>query len=131
MEKKTFDAPALYADHHVSEVRRLLTALPGVKDVYASSAFYIIEVTYDPDKISPDKIEEILRQSGYLDELPLPQESGTPVTQGEKKNGSFRHTATFEQTPVIAFKREISLPYRGRPLWPCPGFGVLKVEEDE
>jgi copper chaperone CopZ len=47
METKTFDAPALYADHHVTEVRRILLELEGVTDVYASSAFQTVEVTYD------------------------------------------------------------------------------------
>ena len=45
METKSFEAPALYGDHHVSEVRRILLELTGVNEVYvSSSAFQIIEV---------------------------------------------------------------------------------------
>ena len=52
METKAFEAPALYGDHHVSEVQSILKELPGIEDVYASSAFQAIEVTFD-EKESP------------------------------------------------------------------------------
>ena len=48
MEKKSFKLPAMYADHHVVEVRRILLEMPGVQDVYASSAFQVADVTFDP-----------------------------------------------------------------------------------
>ena len=53
MEKITVDLPTMYGDHHVTDVRRILLALPGVEDVYASSAFRLVEVTFDPTKTSP------------------------------------------------------------------------------
>ena len=37
METKAFEAPALYGDHHVSEVQSILKELPGIDEVYASS----------------------------------------------------------------------------------------------
>jgi copper chaperone CopZ len=62
----TFDTPALYGDHHVMEVRRILLEVPGVEDVYASSGFRIVEVTFDDEKISEAEISQKLGEAGYL-----------------------------------------------------------------
>jgi len=124
METKTFEAPALYGDHHVTEVRRILQGLAGVNEVYASSAFQVIEVTFDTEKISAEEITKELDKMGYLGELPMISELGVAV---EKKEGDgvFRHTATYETIKdTISFAQ--SVRYTGRPLWPCPGLGPVK-----
>lgn len=127
METKTFEALALYGDHHVMEVRRILLGMEGVTDVYASSAFQTIEVTFDPEKIQVETIEARLREAGYLDELPIPAEPGGAVRKAED-DGLYRHTAVYETVKnTVAFAQRV--PYSGRPLWPCPGLGVVKVEE--
>ncbi len=130
MEKKSFELPAMYADHHVVEVRRILLALPGVKDVYASSAFQVAEVTYDPEVIDETAIAEKLEQAGYLGEFAVITEAGKPVTS---KNGDelyFRQTEVYEQTKeTIGFVQNVS--YIGRPLWPCPGIGTINTMEEE
>jgi len=78
MQKKSFDVPAMYGDHHVSEVRRILLEIPGVEEVYASSAFKRVVVSYDPARLNPSVIEENLRAAGYGPgddwELPSPPE---------------------------------------------------------
>jgi copper chaperone CopZ len=76
METKVFEAPALYGDHHVSEVQRILRELPGVEDIYASSAVQVIEVRFDESKISADKIATCLEEAGYLGEVPMLAETG-------------------------------------------------------
>ncbi len=126
MEKVSFVAPALYGDHHVTEVRRMLLSLEGVTEVYASSAFHVIEITYDPQKINAEQLKATLERSGYLDELPVPVEA---PPQGGPGDGQtfFRHTAVMENVRQVTFLRPA--PYQGRPLWPCPGFGVLKAED--
>jgi len=128
METISFEAPALYGDHHVSEVRRILLELPGVTDVYASSAFRIIEVEYNPEKIKVEKIEECLSNAGYLGEIPMLVETGIAVEKREGDN-MFRHTATYE-----TIKNTVSFAQRvdniGRPLWPCPGLGPVKMIEE-
>lgn len=124
METLTLEAPALYGDHHVSEVRRVLFALEGVGDVYASSAFHVIEVTFDPQKISAAQVEELLRGMGYLDELPVPIEAQPVETS---KNGR-RHTVILETSRQVSFLRPISV--QSRAAWPCPGFGLLKMDEN-
>lgn len=131
MEKLTLDLPAMYGDHHVLEVRRILFEIPGVEDVYASSAFRAAEVSYDPARTSPDQIKSSLDAAGYADDMPVPVEVGEVSYQG---NGSqrafFRHTATYETTrTTVSFQQRVN--YEGKPLWPCPGMGPIKSTEPE
>ena len=128
MEIKTFETPALYGDHHVSEVRRILLELTGVSEVYASSAFQVIEVKYDPAKINAEQITACLEEAGYLGEVPMLIETGIAV---EKIGGDhfFRHTAVYETIKgTVSFAQRVD--YNGRPLWPCPGLGAVKVEKE-
>jgi copper chaperone CopZ len=124
-------APAMYGDHHVVEVRRLLLELPGVQEVYASSAFHTIEITFDTDLVSEETILKTLGDSGYLDELVFPTESGTAayLEQG-KPQPFFRHTEVYETSrQTVSFSQNVA--YLGRPLWNCPGFGVIRKMEEE
>ena len=127
METKAFEAPALYGDHHVSEVQSILKELPGIEDVYASSAFQAIEVTFDEKTITADKIAARLEEAGYLGEVPMLAEAGVAVERKEG-DGVFRHTATYETVKeTVSFAQ--SVQYQGRPLWPCPGLGAVEMEE--
>jgi copper chaperone CopZ len=65
MERLTLSAPAMYADHHVLKVREKLFALEGIEDVYASSAWQTVIVSYDPDKLAQADIEATMDQAGY------------------------------------------------------------------
>jgi hypothetical protein len=126
MQKLKMNTPALYGDHHVIEARRILIALPGVIDVYASSAFYIVEVAYDEKAITPEAIKSALNAVGYLDDLPMLSEPGRPVTQAEGNNFVFRKTAIYEQNPkTVCFTQSVSP--QGRPLWNCPGMGLIQT----
>jgi len=128
METKTFEVPALYGDHHVTEVRRILLELEGVTDVYASSAFQVVEVTYDPAKINDLQIALRLDEAGYLGEWTIRVEVGTAAQNPEKHKTLSRHTTTYETTKqTVSFAQRVN--YQGRPLWPCPGIGTVKVEE--
>jgi copper chaperone CopZ len=129
MEIKTFETPALYGDHHVSEVRRILLELEGVTDVYASSAFQIVEVTYDEKKINDLEIAIKLDEAGYLGEWTIPIELGTAAQQGDGSKPYFRHTATYETIKhTVSFGQRVN--YQGRPLWPCPGISPVKMDEE-
>jgi excisionase family DNA binding protein len=129
MEKTDIAVPAMYGDHHVLEVRRILLALPGVADVYASSSFHTVQVTYDPAKVSLEELKAKLDEAGYLGELPVPAETATPATETNgKQKAYFRHTMAYEQgRQVVSFAQNVS--YTGRPLWSCPGVGVIKATE--
>lgn len=129
MKTKAFEAPAMYADHHVTEVRRILMELQGVIDVYASSAFQTIEVIYDEDKINDLQIAVALDEAGYLGEWTIPAEMGAAVQQGDGEKPFFRHTTTYETVKqTVSFAQRVS--YQGRPLWPCPGIGAVKMDEE-
>jgi len=132
METLTLELPAMYGDHHVVEVRRLLFEMPGVTDVYASSSFRAAEITFDPAQVDVVTIKARLEEAGYLGELDLPMESGEPATE-RGASGSvsyFRHTAAHESVgSTVSFAQQV--PFSGRPLWPCPGMGTLKKILDE
>lgn len=74
MKQLIFDLPTLFGDHHVLKVREALSELDGIEDLYASSSWKQIMLSYDPKKIKPEKIEEALREAGYP-----PGEGETPV----------------------------------------------------
>lgn len=126
MQISTFDAPALYGDHHVTEVRRLLFEMDGVLDVYASSAFRVIEINFDENKITHETLAKLLEEAGYLGDLPMPAEASTAA----EAESQFRHTATYETVKkTVSFAHNV--PYSGRPLWNCPGMGVLRKTDEE
>lgn len=131
MQTKKFDMPALFADHHVTEVRGILLELPGVKDVYASSAFRFVEVTYDEKTINDLEIALKLDEAGYLGEWTVPVEVGVEAPKPDSEHETFyRHSAVYETTKkTVAFAQRVN--YQGRPLWHCPGLGTIKSDEEE
>ena len=121
MPKVSFAAPALYGDHHVLEVRRILLALPGMIEVYVSSCFHVIEVSFDPAQISAEDIASTLKEAGYLADLPA-----IDVTTAHTPH---RHTVMVEPSrSTVGFQDEILIHKRSA--WPCPGMGLLKGRED-
>jgi len=65
MEKLQLNVPDLWADHHVLKVRAALTAMNGVQDVIASSAFRMVALSYDPALVNPGAIMANLEDAGY------------------------------------------------------------------
>ena len=123
--KTTFQLPAMYGDHHVTEVRRILLDIPGVKEVYASSSFQVAEVNFDPEEVDEESIEAKLDEAGYLGEFTMPEEAELPANESAGQEVFFRHTAAYRQTKrVVSFEQKT--PYTGRPLWPCPGMKPIK-----
>lgn len=121
MQTSTFDTPALYGDHHVTEVRRRLFEVPGVTDVYASSAFRAVQITFDDAKTSHDALAKVLDAAGYLGEIPMLAEANVAA----EADSVFRHSATYETVKkTVSFQQKV--PYSGRPLWNCPGMGVVR-----
>ena len=128
METKAFEAPALYGDHHVSEVQSILKELPGIGDVYASSAFQAIEVSFDEKQITADKIAARLEEAGYLGEVPMLAETGVAAYGREDGNANFRNTAVYATIKgTVSFAQNVQ--HQGRPLWPCPGLGAVEMDE--
>lgn len=124
MEKMNLELPAMYGDHHVIDVRRILSNIAGVEDVYASSGFQVVEISYDPEQTSPEEITAPLEKAGYTSEFDLPVEQSVPATE-QKEGAYFRHTAAFKETNnTVIFGQQVH--YQRSPLWPCPGMGALK-----
>ncbi len=129
MRTITLELPTLYGDHHVLEVRRILFEIPGVIDAYVSSAFHAVEVTFDETKTNDLEISMKLDQAGYLGEWSFPIEIGATNQVEEGSKPFFRHTEVFEvNKQVVSFAQNVS--YTGRPLWPCPGMGVIRKMEE-
>jgi len=100
--------PAMYADHHVVEVRRILFEIPGVETIDASAAFQVVEIEYDPEKTSEDVLRQTLDEAGYLGEFQVPTESGEPAVGGDGTT-YFRHQAAVGTAGnVVSFGQEIT-----------------------
>jgi copper chaperone CopZ len=124
MEKFTIDLPFLFGDHHVLEVRKILGELPGIGDIYVSSSFHTVEVTYDPAVIDSKKISATLEEAGYLGDVTMPVETGISASAENMNSPYFRKTNVYQNTQkVTSFTQNIVVS--NRRVWPCPGFGVL------
>ncbi len=129
MEKLSLALPSMFGDHHVTEVRRVVGALPGIGEIYASSSFQLLDLAYDPQVISPEKIMDELRRHGYLDDYLAPVEIHKDPADLDGEKPYFRHTASIQNLKqTISFQQDISTPTR--PLWPCPGLSLEAVEEE-
>jgi len=108
MTSVTIAVPAMYGDHHVVEVRCILLEMPGVRAVYASSAFGAVEIEFDAEQTSAEVLERRLEEAGYLAELSVPVESGEPATDGATADRRYRrHTASDAQSgSAVAFRQE-------------------------
>ena len=127
METITVDLTTMYGDHHVTEVRRILSDIPGVEDLYAISAFQQVQVTFDKKKTSEKEIVEKLEKAGYTGELPVEMEIPGARSSNGDEPPFFRHSASYTQTKqTLGFTQKVS--YQGRPLWPCPGMGPLTIK---
>lgn len=130
METLTLELPAMYADHHVIEVRHILSELPGIASIYASSAFQVVELHYDPSAVDIPGIKAALEHAGYSEAPLFPTEAGAAANGGSDQPTFFRHTAAYEQTgSAVSFAQQVNAA--GRPLWPCPGLGAVRMDLGE
>ena len=72
MASVTLSAPAMFADHHVLQVRKALFSLEGIDDVYASSAWQAVIVSYNPDQVDVPAIKRALAEAGYASDKATP-----------------------------------------------------------
>lgn len=113
MERLTLDLPTMYGDHHVVEVRGLLSALPGVRPVYASAAWQKVVLEYDPARTSLEAVKQALARRGYTSD-PI----GNPPTSA--RLGEFTEFA-LAPGAVEQFVEHVPT---WSPLGPCPGFEI-------
>lgn len=127
----TLQLPQMFGDHHVIAVRNLLGALPGVLDVYASSAFRVVEVTFDEAEVGEEALRAALQEAGYLQEMPIVEEKGAEQNGAGRSEIMFRHSAALAPAGnVVSFRQTV--PFEGQPLWPCPGMSrIAPVQEKD
>ena len=120
MEKVALNVPGMYGDHHVLAVRDILGRLPGVEDIYASSAFKQVVVKFDPAKAKPADFEGALSAQGYGQ-----NEEPAPAVVIETPAQRWQSGAQF----VVASGIAESVRFEAPPMnWgaggprPCPGF---------
>jgi copper chaperone CopZ len=118
MQALELPLPALYGDHHSVAVRKILEALPGVSDVYASPAFQVVGLRFDPKKAGPEAIKKALADHGYESGVPAPAYAAPAGVRSTRKTQVYPGTSS-----SLAFAQQ-TLVSEGRPLWPCPGFDV-------
>ncbi len=125
MKKLVLTVPTLYGDHHTTAVKKALEGMKGIDDLYISSAFNQILLSYDPKAVKPDEIRSALAEQGYTedDEPVLPAEA-LPV--GESTT---RHTSAYTGIGDTLAFAETAPDWEGRPLWPCPGFEPVSTKD--
>ncbi len=126
----TLELPAMYGDHHVVEVRRILFELKGVEEVYASSGFHAAEIAFDDKAIREEDIVAKLEAAGYIGGLSIPEETEIPANESKPSELFYRHTEAYAQTSrVVSFGQSVG--YEGRALWPCPGMSPITSMAEE
>ncbi len=81
METLSLTIPTLYADHHVTNIRRILIALGiNAQTLDASSAFKSLTLEFDATKISRDAIIAALTAANYAPGIEAIVERGPNAT---------------------------------------------------
>jgi copper chaperone CopZ len=97
MKKVVLDIPTLWADHHVLKVRDALVNLEGVEEVFASSGWKQVLVTYNGTRTSQATMEKVLAEAGYPvgeGEMPVLALPGTKLRDPQWQGMSLRMTET-------------------------------------
>ena len=117
MDKVTLSVPGMYGDHHVLAVRDLLGKLPGVENIYATSAFKQVVVTFDPAKSKPADFESALAAQGYMMDV------GAEITDAVKgqRHGGSQFVVASGMAEMVRFEAPPVNWGAGGPR-PCPGF---------
>ena len=127
MKKITFETPMLFGDHHVVEVRNLISGIKGVTSVNASSGFRVVEIDYDESQVTPEQLKSVLEENGYSNQLVLPVEIGVSNEEDENPKPYFRTTAErVTAKATMGFSQNVK-NQTGPPIWPIPGMGTIKI----
>lgn len=65
LERITLTAPDISCQHCVATVKKSVGALTGVQSVEASEQTKLVQVTFDPARVSVAAIEQTLDEEGY------------------------------------------------------------------
>jgi copper chaperone CopZ len=81
MAVSTLPVPSMFADHHVTAVRAVLSGLSGVQDIGASAAFKQVTVKHTKE-VTKKALVEALEKAGYSVKEEEPPEE-TPSDLGD------------------------------------------------
>ena len=104
-QNESISLPALFGDHHVVQVRQIVTALPGVKAMRASASRRKITLTFNKAQVTLEAICAALAQGGFAPGA-APAEA---LSAGEN-------------LPIVAAADQVSV--REAKYAPPPAFGV-------
>ena len=65
MKKIVLEIPLMFGDHHVLAVRSALTSLKGIDELYVSSAWKQLMISFDSKKTKQADIEQALADAGF------------------------------------------------------------------
>lgn len=64
-EQISFTVPDISCAHCVNTVQQAVGAVPGVESVSASADTKMIDIRFDSDQVTVDRIEAVLDDAGY------------------------------------------------------------------
>lgn len=64
-EHVTYIAPDISCGHCVAKVRDGLQAVEGVLEVHASAETRLVDVDFDPDIVSEERLRQAMADAGY------------------------------------------------------------------
>jgi len=105
LQNETISLPAMYGDHHVVEVRQIVNALPGVKEVRASASRRKVFIAFNPAQVTLQAISAALAQGGFVPGATPAETSGAG-----------------DSLPIVAAADQVDI--RESKYSPPPAFGV-------
>jgi hypothetical protein len=102
---ESISLPAMFGDHHVVQVRQIVSALPGVKAVRASASRRTLSVTFNRAQLTVEALCAALAQGGFA-----------PGAQPAETLGTGDHL------PIVAAADQVDI--REAKYSPPPAFGV-------
>jgi len=126
MKQARLDIPVLYGDHHVLEIKKILSGVEGVKEFYISSAYKLVKIEYDEKITTEDALKSILEEAGYKGELGFEIEKLDVDPREDDHKKHFRKGVLYDQTGLTqGFKQKATKTTRK--VWPSPGMGNLET----
>ena len=124
---KVFETPVEKATDEKGILEDFISTIPD--SVFGPDRVrFILE---NADKLDDQEIETKLNEAGYLGEWELPVEADAATyLKADRTESYFRHTEVFEKSQhTVSFAQNVGTS--GRPLWNCPGIGVVKTDMED
>lgn len=105
MEKKTFDVSGMTCAACEAAVTRAVSRLDGVEQADVSLLAQDMKVEFDPAKVTPQKIEEAVKQAGYAASLQTPADADHKETVADiwaKRSERIRNESEQKKKKLIA-----------------------------